>query len=387
LNTVGLGTQTSFKKETIAVSATFFLIGACFATWASRIPAVRNIALLVPVTLGYVLLARGLGSVLMLPISAVFVQKLGARRMAQISGWMVALCLIPVALSPNWIVLSVVMAIAGASFAVFNLSINALASNLETRMGTSKMSMIHSWFGLGNLTGAGLGAIFSAQSVSALTHFILFAAAMGITLLVIFRHIPDVRAKNEAEKKGFYIPELAIISLGLVLFFAATTEASTMNWVALFYTDFLNTAESIGAVGYLVYASALLFMRFFGDRLRNRFGAGAVIATGCLVSVSGILLAVLIPNVFVSSIGFFLLGGGIATVFPFVFSVAAKNSAHALATVMIFAAVGETLSQPIMGQVVNRFDLDGGFIFIAIVVVAMGALSWTAKLLKETKSS
>ncbi len=387
MKTESLGTPSSFKNETIAVSATFFLIGACFATWASRIPAVRDIALLVPVTLGYVLLARGLGSVFMLPISAVLVQKLGARKMAQISGWVVALSLIPVALSPNWIVLSIVMAIAGAAFAVFNLSINALASNLETRMGTSKMSMIHSWFGVGNLTGAGLGAIFSAQSISALTHFMLFGAAMGITLIVIFRDIPDERATKESKKKGFYIPEFAVIWLGLILFFAATIEASTMNWIALFYTDFLNTAESIGAIGYLVYAAALLIMRFFGDRLRNRFGAGKVIATGCVVSASGILLSVLVPNVWISSIGFFLLGGGIATVFPFVFSVAAKNSAHALATVMIFGAFGEMLSQPAMGQVVNRFNLDGGFIFIAIVVVAMGALSWTAKLLKEEKSS
>ena len=385
LHTESIGTRPSFKNEMVAICATFFLIGACFATWASRIPAVRDIALLVPVTLGYVLLARGIGSVLMLPISAVFVQKLGARKMAQISGWMVALCLIPVALSPNWIVLSFFMAIAGASFAVFNLSINALASNLETRMGTSKMSLIHSWFGVGNLAGAGLGAIFSAQSVSALTHFILFGAAMGITLIVIFRHIPDERAEKETRKTGFYIPEFAIIWLGLILFFAATIEASTMNWVALFYTDFLNTAESIGAIGYLVYAAALLFMRFFGDRLRNRFGAGVVIATGCLLSASGIMLAVLVPNVWISSVGFFLLGGGIATVFPFVFSVAAKNSAHALATVMIFGAFGEMLSQPVMGQVVDRFDLDGGFIFIAVVAVAMGALSWTARLLKEEK--
>lgn len=372
-----------FKKETIAICVTFFLIGACFATWASRIPAVRDSAMLIPVTLGYVLLARGLGSVIMLPISAVFVQKLGPRKMALISGWVVAVSLIPVGLAPGWEVLSAIMFVAGAAFAVFNLSINALASNLESRLGTSKMSMIHSWFGVGNLTGAGIGALASSQSLSILTHFVFFALLMGAMLIYFFRHIPTEEVKKEAVKKGFYIPEFAIIWLGAILFFAATIEASTMNWVALFYTDFLNTPESLGAVGYLVYASALLFMRFFGDRLRNNFGAGKVIFTGSLIAASGILISVNATNFMISSVGFFLLGGGIATVFPFVFSVAAKNSAHALAAVMIFGAVGEMLSQPVMGFVVDRFQLDGGFIFIAVVVVLMGTLSWRAKLLKE----
>ncbi len=319
----------------------------------------------------------------MLPLSAILVQKIGARRLSIYSGWILSFSLIPVALSPNWEILALVMILCGASFSVYNFSINALASNLEVRLGTSKMSTIHSWFGVGNLSGAALGALASSTGVSPVIHFSLLSLLMAAIILNAYRFIPDKHMYESNEPTKFYIPEFAILVLGFILFLAATTEASTMNWVALFYTDFLNTSEGVAAFGYLIYAFALLFMRFMGDRLRNRFGAKNVIAVGCLVSATGIGVAIAAVNVWISSIGFFMLGGGIAVIFPFIFSVAAKQSSHALATVMILGAIGEMLSQPVMGYVVHHFQLDGGFIFIALVVLMMGLISWNAKLLKE----
>ena len=65
-------------KNHIAVSRSFNL-GLVFATWASRVPDVRNLLLLTATTLGYVLLFRGLGTLVMMPIIAWLFQNLVQR--------------------------------------------------------------------------------------------------------------------------------------------------------------------------------------------------------------------------------------------------------------------------------------------------------------------
>ena len=81
------------QKSILAVSFALFNLGLAFATWASRVPDVRDAALLTATTLGYVLLFRGLGTVIMMPIIAWALPNFGAKRVALFMGSMVATCI------------------------------------------------------------------------------------------------------------------------------------------------------------------------------------------------------------------------------------------------------------------------------------------------------
>lgn len=367
-------------REFIAICAVFFLLGFNFSTWASRIPAIRDSAFLIPATLGYALFARGVGSVLMMPITAWFVNKFGARSTAYFLGWVVALSLLPIAFSPNWIFLAVSMILMGGSGGGFNLAINAIGASYERRVGQPRMSTIHSWFGAGNLGGALLGTGASALLISAQLHMIGITLLMIAVVVISFRFIQEDAA--DIERPTFSWPEKPVLWLGLIIFFAAWTESSIMNWVALFYSDYLGTGERIAAVGYTTYALALLLMRFFGDRLRFNFGTRKLISTGTILAAAGVIFAILTQNLFVSSAGIFLMGAGIALTFPFIFSVAGKIGPNALATVMIFGGIGELVSQPVMGVIVQNYQLDGGFYFIAGIILIISILAWNARLLR-----
>ena len=371
----------ALAHEFIAICAVFFLIGFNFSTWASRIPAIRDSAFLIPATLGYALLARGIGSVVMMPITSWLVNKFGARNTAYYFGWVVVFSLIPVAYSPNWIFLALSLAIMGGAGGGFNLAINALGAAYELRVGRPRMSTIHSWFGVGNLSGAVLGTGAAAILITAQIHMISATILMLIVVIISFRFIPDEKAT--IKHPGLTRPEPTILWLGVIIFLAACTESSIMNWIALFYSDYLGTGERIAAIGYTVYASSLLMMRFFGDRLRFNFGAQKLIIVGTMLASVGIIFAIITQNLVISSIGIFLMGGGVALTFPFVFSIAGKISSNALATVMIFGGIGELISQPVMGVIVQNYNLDGGFYTIAGVVLLTSAIAWKAKLLRE----
>jgi len=61
-----------------AVTASFFLNGFCFATWAARIPEVRSLPGLGNAELGLVPLMASLGSMLALPLTGALVERRGA---------------------------------------------------------------------------------------------------------------------------------------------------------------------------------------------------------------------------------------------------------------------------------------------------------------------
>src|SRR4051794_2719792 len=91
-----------------AVYAVFILAGVVFASWASRIPQVRDALGLTPQALGLVLLAIALGSVTALPLSGVIVARLGTARTVRAMALLAALGLATAGLGSRVGVLPVV---------------------------------------------------------------------------------------------------------------------------------------------------------------------------------------------------------------------------------------------------------------------------------------
>src|SRR6187455_2933494 len=67
-------------RATVAVYAVFILSGFAFASWASRIPQVRDALELTPRSLGLVLLAIAVGSVSSMPLAGLVIARLGTAR-------------------------------------------------------------------------------------------------------------------------------------------------------------------------------------------------------------------------------------------------------------------------------------------------------------------
>lgn len=78
--TVALKKMSDLLRKRIAVAAYYFVPGVVFASWASRIPDVKQMLHLTNGQLGSVLFAIPIGQLLMMAFSGVLVSNSEARR-------------------------------------------------------------------------------------------------------------------------------------------------------------------------------------------------------------------------------------------------------------------------------------------------------------------
>ncbi len=375
------------QKELYAVCIALSILGLSFSSWAARVPDIRDASLLTAATLGYVLLMRGSGTLIMMPIVATCINYFGAKRTAITCGLLVASTLVPISLMPDWISLGFLLILIGACSSGLNISVNALGAKVETDTGSSQMSKIHSWFGIGNLVGALIGLIMVRFDVSVLIHYSGMTLFMFLLLGIIYPYLPNDAPNPDAVRSKFQWPHGGLIALGIICFLSASIESSINNWIGIFFKDHLNIADGYEAVGYSVFAGTLLGMRIIGDRLKNRFGARNLLLVGGFSATFGLLLSLFSPNIVVATIGIAVAGAGVALNFPMVFSAAGREGAIALTSVATFGYIGGMVSQPLVGLIVEEFDLVGGFLFITFCALAVSVLAYRARLLTPSSKS
>jgi MFS family permease len=119
--------------------------------------------------------------------------------------------------------------------------------------------------------------------------------------------------------------------------------------------------------------------RFLGDWIITRLGKRQVIQASGLLIFSGLLLAVLFPYLLFAILGFMLVGFGVSSVIPVVYSAAgnSKNLAPsvALATVSSIGFIGFLIGPPIIGFIAETLSLRWSFTFIAILGLGTTLLS------------
>jgi len=271
----------------------------------------------------------------------------------------------------------------GAAISGYNITINTLGAKIEASTGRSHMSTLHSWFGVGNFSGALLGTYIASKALPVEYHFWGVSILLLGFLFFIYQYLPEDEPDPTVASTSFRIPHGGLIWLGVICFLAASIESSISNWVALFFTDYIETTGTYASIGYAAYAGSMLAVRLVGDRLKPRFGAKKLLSVGNAISACGVMLAIYSPNMIWALIGFVAAGGGVALTYPMVFSAAGKEGAVALASVATMGFVGGMISQPLMGYLVELIGLDGGFIFIAVCMVIITISSWQARLLTK----
>src|SRR5690606_1112095 len=136
----------------------FILLGVVYASWAARIPAIRDALQLNSSQLGMVLLGGGFGAVASFPLAAWLLGKFGGRRAAWYSGLGLIVVLPALALAPSMMWLIIAAIGLGSASGCFDVSFIAIGSNYEKSAGRSIMSLLHAWFSLGAVCGALLGS-------------------------------------------------------------------------------------------------------------------------------------------------------------------------------------------------------------------------------------
>jgi fucose permease len=369
-----------FQK--IATPFLFILLGVIYASWASRIPSIRDALSLSPAQLGMVLLGGGFGAVASFPLAAGMVGHFGARRAAWYAGLGLIVVLPCLALAPDmkWLVAAVVAL--GAASGCFDVAINALGAADEKIAGRSTMSLLHAWFCLGAMSGALLGSAMAGLSITPLMHYGATSFALLLPLYLAYRSIPPDRIEPHTAQKYFAVAHGPLIALGIIGFCGAVAEGSIADWSGVFMKDQLGVGDGTAPLAYAGFACLMLAARLVCDRLKDRHGARRVVACGALLAAMGIFIAVLAVNVPLTIAGFACAGAGLAAVFPFIFSAAGRHGSTSLAAVATFSYSGGLLGPPVIGFLAEGWGMRAALGFIGLLGIAIALAASRAKWLQ-----
>ena len=375
-------TSMTTRIRLIALPFFFILLGTVYATWASRIPAVRDALQLDPASLSLALLCAGIGAVASFPLAAWLMAHYGARHSVLYVGLVLLVTLPCLALAPNLTVLMIAMTCLGVCSGCFDVAINALGAHAEKTAGRSIMSMLHAWYCVGTLSGALIGSAVASMGMSTLLHFGILALLLFLPLQLCYRALLDDRPEKIDGKKHFALPHGSLIALGIIGFCGAIVEGSIADWSGVYLKDILHASDGTAPLAFAAFAAMMLLMRLVGDRLKERFGARKVVTASALTAGVGMLIALAANTIPLSIIGFALTGLGVATIFPFVFSAAGRHGPTALAAVATFSYGGTLVGPPMIGFLAHGVGLHLALVLVGVLCLAVALAASRARWLE-----
>ena len=166
------------------VYVVFTAAGFAFASWAARIPQVRDQLRVTPGVLGLILLSIAVGSTIAMPLSGLLITRIGERRTVQVMSLTSALGLATVAIGYQHGIPLVVAGLFLFGFGMGNwdVAMNVQAAAVEQALGRSIMPRFHAGWSIGTVAGAGLGAIMVVAGVPVTVHLLAVAAAVAVAV-------------------------------------------------------------------------------------------------------------------------------------------------------------------------------------------------------------
>lgn len=375
--------MTSLSKRTYsltmtraAVYAAFFIAGAIFANWVSRIPQIQANLGLSESTLGLVLLGASAGVIVGLTFTSGLIARYGSRRITVVGGLLMSIMLAMVGLSTHFVTLLVALFFLGMFLSMMDVSMNAQAVEVERRLNKNIMSSFHAAWSVGTFVGAIVGSRFVALEFSVATHFLIMAVIFF--LMVLMAGLPLLEIQDEtddSEGSIFQFPPRILWPLGAIAFAAGISEGAIGDWGGIYLRDIVGTGASTAALGFAAFSLTMTVMRFAGDSLAEKFGAEWIVRGGGILSAIGILLALIFPNVIMTLIGFALVGAGAATVIPLAFSAAGKlpdiAPGRAIAGVATIGYAAFLAGPPIIGIVADFTSLRFGLVLVLFLSLSL----------------
>ncbi|MFF5160892.1 MFS transporter [Streptomyces sp. NPDC000348] len=381
-----LPTLGDFRRDQLATAVLFFFLGFQYATWASRLPALKERFGLGGTEVGLLLMAAGVGAAVSFPLVAPLMRRLGARRLALWSALGLAAVLPVLAAAGSYPLALLVVLVDGVAVGCLNVAMNAQGAALESHYGRAAMAQLHATFSGGSLGGALLASGVNTVTHSVTAHFAV-AAVLGVLLLAGSgpRVLTDAPAPPGGERpagggrkglRNLTGASRAALWLGCAMVFGTVVEGAMNDWSALYLTEETGASGRLAPLGIAVVSVMMVLARLLGDGWRNRWGDARTVRVGSTAAGAGLALALLAGGTWPALIGFACVGLGMATVTPCLYVAAAAEGPGALALVAALGTTGLLAGPAVIGFVADHTDLTVGMAVVAGSAVLVAVCAW-----------
>lgn len=366
-------TQPQARTQLVCVATMFFINGALFGAWASRVPTVKALYALSDGQLGLLLLLLAGGAVVSFPLAGRMIDQRGSSQVAIALAALNALALVAIGLSPGIVALALALVCFGASHGGMDVAMNAYGGMLERRHSARVMSRLHAVWSLGAGCGALSGVLAGWLGSGLAAHFVAVALLMAALALWLVR--PDQPSTAAAGGAPFALPRGSLLLIAILAFCASMGEGAMADWSAVYLTDALQTSASLAASGYAVFSIAMVITRLCGDWIIGLAGQRNALQMAGISATAGTAALVFGGQLASAMIGFVLMGIGYALVMPIAFSRAANDphisAGSATAATATLGYGGMLLGPPIIGFIANASSLEFAFSVLLLGAAAI----------------
>jgi MFS family permease len=356
----------SAKNAVVFCMALFMVQPIQFGVWLSRIAEVQTELGLSKSALAFALLGMPVGLLPMLYFAGAIIDRIGVR-LAFFGAFPVMLMtgVFP-ALASSVSDLFVGLILLGMSFAFAEVGLNVMAAQLEKSYQISIMNRAHGFWSLGIMFGSLGGVQMATLNISVLHALAITGVTLFPILLIISWYVPKQMIPKQAPAKKYEpwrIPS-GLFPIIVFVFGATLAEGAMHDWATVYMREAPWGGSYYDGLAVSVYAGMITFGRFVGDTLNLRLGPVALARICISFAILGVLSLVLSGSIWMSLIGFGLVGLGVSVVFPLGVSATAHLSERHQArnvSVMTFGALtGFLIGPPLIGLIAELMSLRIG---------------------------
>ncbi len=157
------------------------------------------------------------------------------------------------------------------------------------------------------------------------------------------------------------------------------------DWSVIYFKKVLLEPIALQGAGFTAFMLTMAGGRFIADGFVHRFGLKRTLQASGLLTGSGLIIAVLFPYFYTALAGFLLVGAGVCSVVPLVYSAAGKSKTMsmpgvALSVVSTIGFVGFLVGPPLIGFIAALATLRASFALIAVMGISIMVVSTKANL-------
>ena len=359
-----------------AIKIIFFITACYVGLWSIRIPTIKDQLLTDYIGVGYIMLTFAIGSIVAMIFSNSLILKVSTKKILTFTLIAEGCLWLPVPFISELWVFMIFSFIFGMSYGAFEIACNVYASNVEVREKKSMMSGFHAYWSLGVLVGSVITSLILEWNYSFIFNILLYVIfLLPLSLyFVSFLEVQSTEKTDESNKKNiFFIWPIIIFLLAFISMANALTEGSVDAWGALYMRDFIQVDGFKIGLATLCFNIFMVLGRLSGDWIRDKIGVFMLILFLFISTIISLIILTNYNNIFVSIIGFSLLGIGASSVVPIAYSLAGKikgvDSGVGI-TIISIAVYGTFIGAPAsLGFIANNYGINNIFIPMLFVFV------------------
>jgi MFS family permease len=259
----------------------------------------------------------------------------------------------------------------GLSSNLVNIAMNTQAVDVEAMYGRSVMASFHGLWSIAGFTGAAIGTLLVSAGIVPWVHFLIILAAALLLVAAFYKFTLPADTVSAGKQPFFVKPDKYILNLGLIAFCSMLCEGAMADWSGVYFQNIVHSPKEWITLGYVAFTASMATGRFLGDALVTKLGIKKVLQLSATLISAGLFVSILFPYMATAVIGFLMVGLGVSSVVPLIYSLAGKSGTMkpglALAAVSSISFLGFLIGPPLIGFIAEAAGLRFSFALIAVI--------------------